>query len=187
MIVGLAGPKRSGKDSVAGILALNYGFTCIAYALPIKAALMSLFGWTQDHVNGPYKDAIDPNWGISPRQAMQSLGDWGRDTLPQTFPEFSSTTGSGLYVDRLKRIIEGNPDVENWVVTDIRFDDEAEAVIELGGTIVEVIRPDIVKDDPHKSEAGVSPIYISFSIYNGEEIEDLNQEVHNLYRRLLHA
>ena len=42
MIIGLSGYARSGKDTVAELLGLNYGFKRISFALPMRDALYRL-------------------------------------------------------------------------------------------------------------------------------------------------
>jgi dephospho-CoA kinase len=42
MIIGLSGYARSGKDTVAELLCLNYGFRRISFADPMREAILIL-------------------------------------------------------------------------------------------------------------------------------------------------
>ncbi|GGG68590.1 hypothetical protein GCM10011374_36200 [Kocuria dechangensis] len=60
------------------------------------------------------------------------------------------------------------------VVTDIRFDNEAKAIRDAGGTVIKIHRPDLAASgDIHASEAGVSKKLIDTTIVNDGELERL--------------
>lgn len=46
--------------------------------------------------------------------------------------------------------------MHNIVVTDCRFENEADVVRELGGTVVHITRQNSQQYDPHASEAGIA-------------------------------
>ena len=59
MIIGLSGYAQSGKDTVAELLCLNYGFKRISFALPMRDAIYTL---------NPYiiNDGLgDGNWRVA--------------------------------------------------------------------------------------------------------------------------
>jgi hypothetical protein len=64
-------------------------------------------------------------------------------------------------------------------IDDCRFDNESELVKELGGIVIEIIRPGCVPDG-HASEQGISPHLIDKRIMNDGTLEQLKENVLNL-------
>lgn len=62
------------------------------------------------------------------------------------------------------------------VVTDVRFDNEARAIRELGGKIIEITRPDLPDEDRHASEAGVSSELIDILLHNDRDLATLRKD-----------
>lgn len=149
--MGLSGRKGSGKTAVAEYLAECYGFHVVALADPMKQAVRAVFGWSADHTDGDLKETVDPRWGISPRQALQDIGEqWGQFGLCDRFPAFAETTGRLLWTRRA--LAQCDPR-EPWIVSDVRYEHEAEAIRADGGFVVRIIRPGHEKSDPHGSES----------------------------------
>jgi hypothetical protein len=65
------------------------------------------------------------------------------------------------------------------VVTDCRFPDEAQAIIDGGGEMWLVERP-FYHGDSHASETHISEIVNCVTIYNNGTVADLRSEVHNV-------
>lgn len=63
-----------------------------------------------------------------------------------------------------------------WIISDCRFDNEAEAIKSRGGIIIKVER-DVDSQDSHVSEKGVSDKYVDIVIDNNGSMEDLVEEV----------
>jgi hypothetical protein len=150
MILGMLGQKWVGKDTAADLICREKPqFIKVSLAEPMKRAVMVIFDWTDEHVNGSLKEVIDPFWGISPRQALTSLGtEWAQKTLCEMFPQFATTTGRKLWVKSLLRKYEG----KDIVIADIRFQHEVDAIREIGGKIIKIERPELVNTDTHESE-----------------------------------
>jgi hypothetical protein len=86
LVIGLHGARASGKDMIAQHLVEHWGFEAIAFADPIRAALITLaepLGLTEaDFHDRTRKEApCAALQNVSPRKAMQTLGDWGCETL----------------------------------------------------------------------------------------------------------
>lgn len=69
-----------------------------------------------------------------------------------------------IWVDEVKKKILNNPNI-NFVVTDLRFDNEALMIASLGGVVIEVVREGC-NGDGHSSEAGISEYLIDVTIEN---------------------
>lgn len=167
-LIGLTGKARSGKDTVAGFLP-----GCrISFAAPLKRGLKTMLRLDEEHVNGSLKE-VELDWlGKSPRQLLQTLGtDWGRNLVHQD-----------LWLLLAKRDIESmlalNIDV---IVTDVRFDNEAELIRSLGGQVWHIVRPDAQAVNAHASEAGVTWRIDDISIYNNGTLEELQTLVLETY------
>jgi len=172
MIIGICGHKRHGKDSIADVLVKLYGYDKRSLADPMKEACMVIFGWSWEHVYGELKDVIDPAWGISPRQALQTIGtEWGQYSLQQ-FPQFKETTGRGLWVKSLMTTITGNT-----AIADVRFPHEVDTIREKGGKIIMVRRPGYPVDLTHESESAIELIQPDYVIRNGGTLDDLEEYV----------
>jgi hypothetical protein len=156
-IVGLTGKAGAGKDTAAHLLcealqARGRKTRTIAFADPIKAALLAM-GVPSSYMHERHRKEIDiPSWGTSYRHLAQTLGtEWGRQHHGQDF-----------WVRRLAdRVVElGSmgrlPDV--LVITDVRIQNEADWIKTRKGLLVEVTRPDTSEVRQHVSEAGVKGV-----------------------------
>lgn len=95
---------------------------------------------------------------ISIRKALQLLGtEWGRGLKDTIWLELA-------------------PD--NSIITDIRFDNEAQFFIDKGYYVIEVVRKqqEIIKENSHASEKGVLPNLIDIIIYNDSTLRDLREK-----------
>lgn len=135
MILGFCGHKGSGKSTAAEVLR-EEGFTRRALADPLKEACAIIFNLTQDQLYGDKKEVIDPRWDKTPREIMQLFGT-----------EVGRQIDEDVWIKSLKAHIDGG----DWVVDDVRFVNEAEAIREMGGTVVGLTRCPGGVDD-HQSE-----------------------------------
>ncbi len=151
-LIGICGPKGSGKSSVAWILHRDHEYTRYPFASTLKRMLRT-FGLTEAQVDGDEKEwPLDWLGDVTPRHLMQTLGtEWGRDRV-----------ASDVWVRTWERDVRVfGPLV---VVEDVRFPNEVEAIHELGGWIVRVTRPGFSHDESHESERHV--IEADFEIRN---------------------
>lgn len=134
-IIGLGYKAKSGKDTLAKILAEQHGFLHYAFANPLKKVCQLVFGFNNDQVYGNKKEEVDPFWSFSPREAMQLVGN-------ECFkPQF----GSNIWVRMMERHIfhhetPYNSRVQGIVISDVRFLIEVDAIKTWGGKIVRVDR-----------------------------------------------
>lgn len=173
-LIGIAGPARSGKDTVAEILRAERWVT-IAIADPLKAMMRAGLG--SDIYDGDKEQPIE--WlGISPRELDQTLGtEWGRNMINR-----------GLWIMLTERRIQGMAQVAgeelNIALTDVRFENEAEWIRAHGGAIWHLVRGDRPSVRAHSSEAGIGMEPEDQVIYNDGTIDDLIYAVADALRHI---
>lgn len=196
ILVGICGRKRHGKDEIGRVLREAGNFTPIAFADPIKRVLMDLYGFSYDQVFGDRKEEPDPRWdGLTPRTALQRMGTevarsihdetWVRYCL-SLIEEASRYRLIPAYERRPPRLVHlaesrsfvpfNHPSInpKRWVITDVRFPNEAEAIRKAGGKIVKVFRPSYSNVvDAHASEAHIDEIEADFYVLNDASLLEL--------------
>lgn len=165
-IVGLVGPKRSGKDTAACAL-IAQGWRRVALADPMRDFMLRL-----DPLIAPglrYSEVIDAHgYEVAKdtypevRELMKRLGtEAGRYVL-----------GENVWTDIASLRIATSD--EPVVVTDVRFINEADILRRMGGLIVRVVRPDLGRNtDMHQSETEQEEIRADYTLINGGTPEDL--------------
>lgn len=140
MIVGLLGFIGSGKGT-AGDLLKDMGFTPVSFAKGVKDVAAEMFGWPRHLLEGDtqqsreWREKPDLFWSkefgkdFTPRLALQLMGtEVGRDVFHKDF-----------WVIKLKNYMQSNPN-QNYVITDVRFQNEIEFVHDTKGILIEVQR-----------------------------------------------
>ncbi len=168
-LIALTGKAGSGKDTAARFIIEAAGGVTMAFADPIKAMLAPVFepicgkpNWNNRH----WKEAPLPGIGVSPRRLAQTLGtEWGRELID-----------SEIWVTLTMRRVRQS-DAPLVVLTDCRFDNEARAVLEAGGEVIEVVRPGVEAVEDHASEAGIAAGLVTRLLVNDGTLDDLRREV----------
>lgn len=193
MIIGITGKKRSGKDTTGEYLVDVRGFTKLSFAKPLKDVVSKYLG--ANSVDESDREDIQDfrMWDSGVIAAAKQLGlpqdkllyktlevfepfstlrtdsfTEYRMTYRQVLQLFGTDVCRALQDDiwvsyTINKILKDTS--KNYVITDTRFDNEAIALKEIGGRIVQVNRRGFVGDS-HKSEKGVSPHLIDKVIDN---------------------
>lgn len=168
-LIGITGKAGSGKDTAADYLVREHGYRKYALAGPLKAMLRAIDVPcdTQEE-----KAAINPVFGVTNRYLAQSLGtEWMRECVA----EDGWLRLARQYIEtqrELSRLSEdGSP--RGVVVADIRYDNEAEMIKKMGGTILKINRRTEDIAGSHVSETGISPIYIDWVYDNDKSVDAL--------------
>jgi hypothetical protein len=172
-LIGITGAARTGKDTIAKHLSTQYGAHVYAFAYPIKAGVRAMFNLDMRHTDGLLKETpIDHLGGKSPRQLMQMLGtEFGRDMV-------SKSVWRDMAAETWKRCQEKG---QSLVITDVRFENEADLIRELGGTVLHVKRDDAEPVARHCSESGVPAREGDVTVTNNDTIKALLHTVDALH------
>ncbi len=176
-LIGLTGLAGVGKDTVAACLNMHHGFWPIALADPIRAMLEALLEDVQaplEYIHArELKERAIPGLGLSYRRLAQTLGtEWGRQTL-----------GGNLWLDIAHKKVDAiqRGDTHGGVViTDVRFNNEAEWIHTMGGQVWRIHRHSAAPVRPHASENGIPAGLVNVDIYNNGSIAELQQQVAHL-------
>ena len=193
MIIGICGLIGSGKGTVADILVNDYGYSKVSFADKLKDGVAQVFGWNRQMLEGDtdesrtWREQVDEFWSketgrkITPRLVLQ---EFGTDCMRNGFFD-------GVWVSLLKKQLIENPNT-NFVIPDVRFENEASMISEIGGKVWRVRRgPDPVwfrmyqdlgvePQDVHKSEWAWANVHIDTTIANDRSLFDLKNLVKDL-------
>ena len=158
-LIGIAGRKGSGKDTVARLIQKQHPeMITRSYAAPMKEACNIIFGWSPMNMeNLQFKETVDPEFGVNPRRALQTLGtEWGRDLI---HPD--------LWVLSMRKFILASE--KPVIVTDVRFENEAQLIRALGGKLIHIETDINLLKDAHISERPIRKQDEDWVLHNPHE------------------
>lgn len=127
MLIGISGKSKAGKDELFKFAKLS-GFEKVSFASPLKTMAKEAFGLDEYQVNGDGKDEVTELLdGHTPRELLIELGNLYR------------RYDSQYWVKAAMKYVQENSD-RNFMVTDVRYVNEAEAIRNNGGIIVRLER-----------------------------------------------
>jgi len=151
-LIGIAGPKRAGKDTLARGLCAALELPQDSFAAPLREFIARILGWSLDELEARKEDPVDWLDGVTPRHMMQTVGtEWGRSMIH-----------GELWVRSLLQRMAGG-----GVISDVRFANEAEEILKRGGVVIQVDRPGAGHADEHVSETPLPDELVSFRVRNG--------------------
>jgi hypothetical protein len=175
MIIGLSGYARSGKDTVAELLCLNYGYKRVSFADPMRQALYVLSPKLDNVVRlSEYVDEYGWDVAKQNQEVRRLLQVFGTEVGRKMF-------GLDFWIDIALKNLDGSSKV---VVSDVRFPNEAETIKKLGGSIWRINRHNLNAVNGHPSEHAMDSYMVSHVIYNDGTLNDLSDEVFMLAKEL---
>lgn len=180
MIIYILGEAHSGKSEAARHLCRKYNLIEISLSDPMKRALMDWYGFTEEQLWGPseLRNAPDPRLlrrvrkllpnspdeyeevleGLSPREALQTLGEGMRGCYSDTwirklFETFKELERGGLdYLPHIGLFGDGHPAMgikpehplgpyADFLVPDVRYRNEHTALREAGARGFRIVSP----------------------------------------------
>jgi hypothetical protein len=202
MIIGINGKIGSGKDTIGeiiqGLCLTNKGqvFEIKKFAGKLKQIGSILSGIPVEKFEDQdfKKTNLEKNWDVKSkyrdrrpptpmtvREFLQKLGTEAmRDGLHTNvwvnalFADYNATGYN--YTGCENKVIQGEWEYPNWIITDMRFENELEAVVKKGGITIRVVRPGTVVGN-HPSETALDGFIMHYEIINDGTIEDLVEKV----------
>ena len=175
-LIGLSGYAQSGKDTVAGILAREYGYERIAFADPIKDLLYKVNPIIRqdDFGTQTLQNVVDEQgWEMAKRwdevrRLLQDLGVGAREVF-----------GSNFWIDIALAKAKQEHKV---VITDVRFKNEAQMITIAGGELWRVERPHTGPVNSHISETELDNHPMDRRIYNSSGLNGLENAIKDILR-----
>ena len=125
-------------------------------------------------VPSKYRDRTPPK-PMTVRDFLQKLGT---DALRMGLHD--NVWVNALMADYVK---DDNTDrLPNWIITDVRFPNEAQAIKDKGGIIIRVDRPGVKPINNHLSEIGLDSWDFDYKIFNISDIFSLTETVRNILK-----
>jgi hypothetical protein len=176
-LIAICGYKRSGKDTIANYIQRSVCFSnhC-KISSNLKEGCMSMFGFTNEQLEGDLKEVKDPFWNITPREAMQYIGT---DVMQYEIQKLIPDIGRRFWIKRFIHHIQSNHS-NIVIVSDLRFMHEYIELKKHFDThlyIIKVIRDTINHDDHHISEREWKDIPSDVCICNNGSLEKLYNNI----------
>lgn len=191
MIIGLAGYARVGKNEAArGLEPL--GWEVHAFADKLRQYLYTLnpmvgisfygdvvtlqavidaHGW-DGYKETEYNDEI--------RRLIQTNGtDCGRNLISQDIWVDATLRGYGLNKWHYGELIDAN-----WVIPDVRFPNELDAIHSLGGKVIRISKPGVGPLNDHQSETALDDYRLT-DLANDGTIEDLHWKIRHYVEHMI--
>lgn len=181
-IIGLIGKKRSGKDTFAQALP---GYTRVAFADPLREALLAedpfvpIRGTLQRLL--PMEPGVQASTWVRVSKLVQAVGwEVAKDKVPEV-RRLLQTYGRAIRaIDPDFWLRAGIAKIEaiegDVIVTDVRFPNEAQAITELDGTLVRIVRPGVQDDDTDESEVALDDYPADVLVRNASTLEELQEK-----------
>jgi hypothetical protein len=167
-IIGLLGRSRHGKDTIASVIHTIIPSTIVRLAQPLKDAVVSLYGFTYEQVEGDAKEMLDSRYEITPRYAIQSLCDHIMNLHGRDF---------------FSRHLFGKYDFGHYsqhgtvIIPDIRYEHDLQEVRSRGGIIIKVIRNGSNIPN-HSWETAIDDLKGDITIENNGSLDELIQKTY---------
>lgn len=172
MIIAISGRKGCGKSTVANILE-NKIKNAFIYdiAFPLKKIGEILFNWNDAWLHGVYKETIDSNFNISPREFMVKLGSFIRDI------------NKDILMKPLHKICNNNNVV---IISDVRLVNEQEYLKNNFKNIVfiKIIKENNSNDDSDITESEVDLLKYDYLLHFNKDIKCLERQIEYIIENL---
>ncbi len=159
ILIAISGKKRSGKNTVAKLIAQHTPLRCeeFAFADALKQEVSVACGVDLKFIedNKDTFRTILQWWGTDFRRVFKGQDYWCKQLLA--------------------KMVKSTADVA--LVTDCRFQDEAECVRRIGGIIIRVENPHPATYDSHKSETDLDSYLFDYTISNDAGLDGLSDKV----------
>ena len=183
MLLGLCGYAGCGKDTAAQVLIDEYHFQRVAFADPIKQALLTL---------NPFVPTPDAK-GFQRISEFSEGRDWA---AVKEYPEvrrlmqiIGTEVGRNLFdadiwVKLAEAKLASTLSVGDTVITDVRFPNEARLIKKHGGLLIRIDRPGFGAVNEHVSDRASENWTYDHHIENDGDVEALFEKMRGLLSTL---
>lgn len=186
-VIGLTGYAQSGKDTAAAFL-VERGWTRLSFADALRNAVYALNpivvgipGWDESDL-GHTQYAV-----VSGYKRVQDIVDeLGYEVAKKQYPEYRELLqrfgtevgreqfGENFWTDRVKAQIKPGG---KYVISDVRFPNEADTVREAGGKVFRIKRDGTGAVNAHVSDTGIDSLVVDGIIPNFGTLDHLREVV----------
>ena len=201
MILGISGKFSSGKSTVANLFAkhLRGKYPNIlqkSFAFKLKKMVELLSGiqmkqsYSDNYFDNGIIDFTAEDKSIFIKEFNMTVGQMLQKIRTEVFRDnfHKETWIRGLFVDY--DIFEQQSSL--WVISDCRFTNEANAIIDKGGILIRVNRPDIEeninssRDKAHPSEIALDNFqHFNYIIDNSGSLEELENKIQKIVMKIV--
>lgn len=196
-LIGLTGYSRSGKDTVARLLAERFRIARLAFADALKREVAGAWSVDVELFHDPgLKDTrlhqlalrrctdvefCADHWhlatmdALKPRTVMQEWGDWQNRRDPGRYVR--------ILAAGVRELVES--DVQAVIVTDVRLQHEYEWLCRNGGVLWRITRPDQPQPSGHETEWRQRHWLVNAEIMNDGSTEQLAKVASDLLLELV--
>lgn len=176
-VIAISGFRGSGKDTVASIMKhvldqSGMPADTVAFADPIKKQVQHIFDLNPDSVeqyddfkrtNVSYQLPKHLTHNVTGRHIVREIG-----MLMRSYDE-------NQFVEYVQNKVRNAPETVH-IVTDLRFENELHAMMQIGAKIVNVTRPN-VNGDGHVTEQGIQSNAVDFTVVNDGSFSELTSKI----------
>ena len=183
--IGFTGKMKAGKDTSANFLKEEFiknnespihAFIQLAFADSLKQICMEHLGLTHHQCyDQDGKEEYNEFWGMTNREILQRIGTEAMRN------GFHKDVWSKITELKIKDAIKRNA---FFIITDVRFPNEAETIRRNGGIIVQIIRPNVESNGivGHASEQNLPTNLVDEIINNDGTLDDLHKKIKKLMK-----
>jgi hypothetical protein len=167
MIIGICGRQGSGKDTTADMInqLTNNRFSKKRFSEPLKECAGIILGVPSTlFEDRDFKNSCLPKFDMTVREFLQKFGTEG----------VREAVHPNIWVEALFN----SYDNQDWIIPDVRFINEADAVKSRGGILIKTLRN--VKSDGHLSEVELDMISPDYEIANTGSFFDLGFNINKV-------
>lgn len=178
-IVGILGEKGHGKDTFARLVQSETGeFGVTHFAEALKSMCHEIWGLTEEQLHDPvvkeeplhtpvYMDeaieAMRSVTGLSGIKPAGRVARTPREVMQFFGTEYVRATQDDYWVEQVRKVIRRGG---SFLVPDTRFHNEADALREMGGLLIKIVRVDApVGGDGHASETQQAAIVPDITVH----------------------
>jgi hypothetical protein len=178
-LIGVSGKKKSGKDTFFELFSRyasqkNINFENRKFAKKVKEICSMLTGMDIEYFMDRqfYNEKVN-GFDMTSRQLQQLIGT----------EVFRNNFDTDVWVKSLFNSYRAN---NNWIITDVRFPNEADHILNRGGKVIRINRPDVDDGDTHLSETALDEYdRFTYIIDNNDTYDVYKSKIINVANKII--